>query len=325
MGYLAHKTVFLAGATGMVGSAIIHDILRYHPQTRIKATYWGTTPYIQDERMSYVKADLRVAADCQQAVAHTDCAILAAATSSGAQGLKTQPWQQVNDNLLMNAVLMESLFQAGIKRVVFIGSATLYQEHAGAIREDQLDLNQDPHPAYLGVGWVMRYLEKLGLFWHQQGMDMRVVRAANIFGPYARFHPATSNFIPALIRKAGMKMDPFEVWGSPDVCRDVIYAADFARAVVLLLEKDELPFTVLNVGSGQLASVNDVVQAVLRSARHQPLEIRYSDNSPVTIKYRLLDCSKAQALLGWQPGYSLEQGIHATSQWWATHKDEWKK
>lgn len=309
----------------MVGSALIDYVLKHHPNTRIQATYFHTIPFIQDERIHYIKADLRQPEDCQRAVVGVDGAILAAATTAGAQALKTQPWQQVNDNLLMNACLFEALFLAGVKRVVFIGSATVYQEHEGAIREDQLDLNQDPHPAYLGVGWVMRYLEKLAQFWHQQGMDVRLIRAANIFGPYARFNPATANFIPALIRKAVQRLEPFEVWGSPDVRRDVIYSADFARAVWLLLTRDDIPFGAFNVGAGQSVRVGDVVPWVLRAAGYRPLNIMYSENRPVTIKNRVLDCSKARSLLGWQPQYSTEQGIYAATQWWIEQGHKWTK
>ncbi len=66
-------------------------------------------------------------------------------------------------------------------------------------------------------------------------MEIVLVRAANVFGPYARFDPSTSNFLPALIRKAVERLDPFPVWGSPDVVRDVIYSADFASDCVGLL------------------------------------------------------------------------------------------
>src|SRR4029077_5127963 len=87
---------------------------------------------------------------------------------------------------------------------------------------------------------------------------------ANICGPRARFDPARSNFIPALIRKAADGLDPLEVWGSPDVTRDVIYSGDFGETIARLLEVEAASGEVFNVGSGRGVSVGDVVTAVLK-------------------------------------------------------------
>lgn len=323
--YLENKKIFLAGATGGVGAGILQNLLRHSPSVKIKAAYSKTKPYIKDKRIEYVRADLRLQADCRRASRSCDCAIMAAANTSGANILKNEPWQQVNDNLAMNSAMLEAFYFNGIKRVVFISSATVYQGFEGYIKEDQLDLNIDPHPAYMGIGWVMRYLEKLAKFWHQQGMEIIIARAANPFGPYFKFNPETSNFIPALIRKAVSRMEPFEIWGSPDVQRDVLYIGDFARAIIIMLEKNNIKFDIFNVGSGTKTSVGDVAKWALKYAGHSPKEIKYIQDKPTTIKFRALDCTKVKDLLGWSPQYSAEQGIRETVEWWIKHKDGWKK
>jgi GDP-L-fucose synthase len=250
----------------------------------------------------------------------------AAAHAGGAAALAAAPARQVTDNAVMHARLLEALHAQGVQRVVWIGSVTLYQEFEGAIREDALDLNQDPPASHFGVGWVMRFSEKLCQFWRAQGgMAIINIRSANVFGPYARFDPRGSNFIPALIRKAVDRMDPFEVWGSPDVARDVIYAADFARAVGLLLTDDAIPGGVFNVGSGAPVTVGQVVEWALRSAGHAPSEIRYRDDRPTTIRFRSLDCSRIRAATGWAPQHTVEEGIRLTTDWWMRNKDWWTK
>lgn len=325
--YLDHKRVFLAGSTGLAGSSIMNYLLAQYPTTKIRACYHThTKPFIQHERVEYVDGDLRSQEDCRRMAQGCDCAIMAAANTGGASVLASRPWTQVNDNVTMNVQMLEAFHFENVTRVVYIGSATLYQEFEGHIKEHELDLNQDPHPAYLGIGWVVRFVEKLCQFWHKEsGMEIMIARSANIFGPHAKFDPATSNFIPAIIRKAVENMDPFEVWGSPDVTRDVIYSADFARAIVMMMETDQIAFDTFNIGSGVKTTVAEVVRWALQYARHFPDKITYLSDKPVTIRCRALDCSKTKEMLGWQPQYTIEEGVKKTTRWWIENKAWWKK
>ena len=156
------------------------------------------------------------------------------------------------------------------------------------------------------------------------GMDVKVLRAANIYGPRAPFDPDRSNFVPALIRKAVDRMDPFEVWGSPDVTRDIIFSEDFASAVLAVLTS-ETSHDTFNVASGETVTVGEVVEHALRAAGHVPDEIRYIGDAPQTIRHRSLDISRIQAETGWKPRVSPEEGILLTSQWWDANKETWKK
>jgi GDP-L-fucose synthase len=210
--------------------------------------------------------------------------------------------------------------------VIYIGTATVYQECEGFISEGSLDLNKDPHPAYLGVAWVARFLEKLGLFWHQKaGMEVINIRASNIFGPNANFDPASSYFVPAIIRKAVDGLDPFEVWGSPEVTRDVLYSEDFADALLTLMNRTEVKFDTFNLGSGVKTTVEQVVGWAIRHAGHNPSKINYDLSKPSTIKFRALDISKMREKTGWAPKHSIEEGIKKTVEWWRANKDTWKR
>jgi GDP-L-fucose synthase len=321
--YLDNQHIFLAGSTGLAGSAIIEWLLRYYPSIKVQAAYHTTEPFIRDDRITYVHGDLSSLSECKRMVNGCDCAIMAAAKTSGSAVLTKQPWQQVTENAVMNTVLLQALFEEGIKRVVYISSASLYQELEGYIKEADLDLNKEPHAAHMGIGWVTRFTEKLCAFWHQQGMEIVIARAANIFGPHARFDPATSNFIPALIRKAVSKMEPFEVWGHPAVTRDVIYVDDFAKAVVMMLDNSNIQFDVFNIGSGVKTTVGDVVQWTLHYAGHIPTRIVYNEQRPSTIPFRVLDNSKAKAILGWNLEYSVAEGIGKTVEWWKENQERW--
>mgnify|MGYP001160571371 CR=1 FL=1 len=320
------KKIFVAGATGLAGAGVIRGLLRRYPEVRVRGTHNRLEPFMADARLEYIKADLTRREDCATAVAGCDMAVLAAANTGGAGATRDDPAAQVTDNVVMDALLFQSIADAGIKRAVFVSSATVYQEREGAIAEDQLDMNLEPHAAHQGIGWAKRTAEKLAQFWHAKyGLAMVIARAANIFGPYARFDPKRANFIPALVRKAVDKMEPFEVWGNPAVTRDVIYVDDFADAICALLAAEALPWGVFNVGSGEPTTVGQVVQWVLAGAGHRPKQITYTESGPTTIPFRVLDCSRIQEAVGWKPALTVEDGVKRTIRWWMENRNWWRK
>jgi GDP-L-fucose synthase len=323
---LDNKLVFLAGSTGLAGTSIMQNILNNHPSTRIRASWHQTEPFFKHERVEYVRGNLISLEDSRRMAKGCDCAIMAAAFSAGAGIMTTEPWRYVNTNVSMNSQMLEAFHFEGINRVVFISSATLYQEHDGFIKEDDLDMNIEPHAVYYGIGWTMRFIEKLCRFWHDKtGMEVAIIRAANIYGPFAKFDPKTSNFIPAIIRKAVDKMEPFEVWGSPDVTRDVIYSDDFASAAVMLLYNKDISFNIFNIGSGAKTAVEDVVGWALKYSGHEPSAVNYVSDKPTTVKSRVLDCSKAREMLGWEINNTPEKGVKKTTEWWIKNRDWWKR
>ena len=320
------STVFVAGGAGMAGSAIIEALLKARPTGRIRASYRHTPPAIDDARVEHVRVDLADRPALTAALSGCDAAILAAAESGGIQMLSQEPWRQVGPNLTLATTWLESLHDAGVRRSVWIGSATCYQPCEGAIREDDLDWNQDPAAEAFGVGWVMRTAEKLCEFWGRAaGLDIVRVRAANIYGPRARFDPQRSNFIPALVRKVADHMQPLEVWGSPDVARDVIYSGDFGEAIARLLDAPNTGGRVFNVGTGRGVRVGEVVKALLQIADNQDVQVVYTAAGPTSSRSRILECDRLYTTLGWAPQTSLEDGLGDTLRWWIANRATWRR
>ena len=197
-----------------------------------------------------------------------------------------------------------------------------YQEFEGKIIEEDLDYNKDPFHTYYGFGWGMRFIEKMCHFMHMQyGVNVAVVRAANVYGPYDKFNPDRSNFIPALIKKAAEQPSIFEVWGSPNITRNVIFATDFAEAIDTILKSD-FNYEIYNVG-GHITTVGEVAQYALDAMDHTPLEIKYTEGQS-TIPYRSIDSAKIHEL-GWLPKTNVRQGIERTTKWWLKNKETWKR
>jgi len=324
--FLDNKKIFLAGATGMAGTSILRYIVDNCPTAKIFASWHKRKPVIKDKRINYIRGDLRSLKDCRRMVKGCEWAIMAASFAGGAEFVRSFPWQHMDENLMLNKQMLEAFHLEGVKRIIFIGSAAMYQEFEGSIREEELNLNENPHEVYFGFGWSIRFIEKLCEFLNKKyGTEIITVRLANIFGFYDKFDPKTSNFIPALIRKAVDRMDPYEVWGSPDVTRDVLYADDFARAILMMADNQTVTYDTFNLGSGARTTVGDVVQWALKYSGHKPSGIKYIQNKPTTIKFRALDCEKIKKVFGWQTQYTIEEGVKKTVQWWLENKNKWER
>jgi GDP-L-fucose synthase len=324
---MKHSLIFLAGATGCAGSHALQAILAQDPDVRVRAlVFKHTRPFIKDRRISYIYGDLRDARAAQRFVRGCDAVVLAAGNVTGVAGVVSGQAAQIRDNVSMNMNAITAAAEARVRRLVYVGSATLYQESDAPLREDDLDLNAEPPVAYFGIAWGMRFIEKLCRFWHNKtGMEVVVARATNIFGPYAKFDPRASHFIPAIIRKAVERQDPCEVWGSPEVTRDVLPAEDFGRAIAMMLRHPRISFDIFNIGSGVATTVGDVVGWACAAAGHQPREIKYLSDKPTTVVSRAFDISLAKEILGWVPSVSVKEGIERTVAWWQANKRTWRK
>lgn len=319
--------VLVAGGTGLVGSAVVNALLKNYPEIRIVVPHRGAAGVtVNDPRVAYQIADLTQASACASVADGCASAVFAAARTGGVKVSLETPWAQLTDNIIIDAQLMQACYNAGVKRWVYMSTASAYQAFDDAIAEDEMDWNTDPAEMHLGVGWVKRYGEKACWFWHKKaGIEAFVFRLSNVYGPNASFDPVTSNFIPALIRRAVDKVDPFDVWGSPSVTRDVVYVDDVAAAVIAALRNNKIRFDTFNIGAGEPTTVGAVVQIVLKAAGHLPQNVQFGQSGPASLIRRALDVRKAKRDLGWVPQIEIEDGIRRTVQWWQENKSTWKK
>lgn len=323
---MKNNRVLVAGASGMVGRAVAAELASrgwtVHPHAFSQGI--GNVPGIP---CGWVRGDLRAREVVRRLVNGCETVVMAAAVTGGRGQQLHEPWRQVNDNLFMGALVLEEAARAGVSRLVLIGSATSYQPFTGKIRENQMDWNQEPPDSYLGIGWVSRYLEKAALFWHKKcGLQVLFVRAANVFGPFAKFDPAVSNFIPAFIRKTAERLDPLRLHGSPEVVRDVIFSADFARALVRLMEAPGSGYEIYNIGSGTGVRVGEVADFLVSRNRDYRPKIEYQNDSGTAQDAfsRVLDITKLEAVIGpisadWQ------KGVEETRIWWEGNFLTWTK
>ena len=144
-------------------------------------------------------------------------------------------------------------------------------------------------------------------------MKIAMVRPANIYGVQGDFSDETGHVLPALIRRALEKQDPYVVWGNPDVVRDFTHSKDMARACLDVVEKYAV-CDPINIASGNLVTIGESVDLILKCANHN-VTPQYDETKPVTIQYRALDTTKAKDVIGYKPTIAFEDGIQETVDW----------
>ncbi len=316
MSYLSGKNVLVTGATGLVGVNLLLRLLE--TGTNIRATIHRKEPVILSPAIEYVSADLTEKSACIRAAEGMDFVFHCAANTQGAAVIAKSPLAHVTPNVVMNAQLLEAAYHAKVKKFIWIGSSTGYPETAARpVAEDEM-MNGDPYDAYFGVGWMKRYTEVLCRLYGEKlspSMTTIVLRATNIYGPYDDFDFETSHVLPALIRKGVERMAPFEVWGTGDDVRDLIYIDDFIEAMMLAVGKIE-HYTCLNIGFGKGYSVKELLAAVLSITDYSNAEVVYNSAKPSMIPVRLVETAKAKEVMGFIAHTDVHEGIKKTVEWY---------
>ncbi len=213
--------------------------------------------------------------------------------------------KEIIDNVEVMARLLEACVRCHIKKIIFISSGgTVYGvEHSCPLREDMETL---PINSY-GMQKVMN--EKLlYLYQYMYGLDYRIVRLANPYGPYQRPN-GIQGAVTTFTYKA-LKQEPIHVYGDGSVVRDYIYIDDAIHGIITIANSDEKK-SLFNVGSGQGVSICQLLN-VLEHTLEIPLQIHYLPGRSVDVPVNYLDISKYERKFGELISVSLEEGIHKT-------------
>ena len=221
----------------------------------------------------------------------------------------------MTSNLVLTVQTLQAAWDAGIQRFLVFGSSTGYPATQHPVKEEEM-WSGPTHPSYFGYGWMRRYLERISEFVASKTkMGIALVRPTAIYGRYDNFDPVTGHVIPALIRRAAAKENPFEVWGTGNEVRDFLHISDLVRGCLLALEKHAVCDPV-NIGYGKTTTIKDVVRGILKAAAHDRAQVVFNSSKPTAIPVRMVDTSKAKRILGFEPSVSLEEGLADTVRWY---------
>jgi GDP-L-fucose synthase len=314
MGYgdLKNKRVLVAGGAGLLGIALTERLASLGVE--VTSSSFIRKPPKSLEKY-YKRYDFTKFEDCISATKDHDYVLLGAVVSSGLGGSIITPTVNTLPNLQVHAGLMEACAQNKVEKVVWVSSAMIYQEAYCPISEGQLDLNVDPHPHYLGIGWLFRYIEQLGkLYQSKTELKVGILRTSNIYGPYDRFDDLKAHVLPALLKRALKKTEPYVVWGNGHHVRDFVYVDDVVEAVLRMFDM-YCKCDPLNFGGGEPASIRELVSLMLDECGHS-IDPEYDSSKPTAIPYRALDNTKATTILGAIKRTPLREGLKKVIEWY---------
>jgi len=312
--------VLVAGGAGFVGANTINRLLA--EGARVRASIHRKDPVIIDNRIDYVHGDLTRPEDCRKVVEGMDYVFMCAANTSGAAVIATTPLVHVTPNIVMNSQLLEAAYFARVKKFIWLSSNAAYPPSGDRpVKEDEL-FDGDPYETYFGVAWMKRYTEVLCRMYSQKlknPMTTVVLRPSNIYGPFDDYEFETSHVMAALIRRVVERHDPFEVWGTGDDVRDWIYIDDFIDAMMLAAQSIDT-YNPLNIGLGEGHTVKEALQMMLEIDGFTKARVQFNTSRPSMIPIRLIDTSKAAAVLDFKARTGLREGIRKTIAWYRQNR-----
>lgn len=305
------KRIYVAGHRGMVGGAITRQ-LRAQGHEVIGRTH--------------AELDLTNQAAVRDFFQNTpiDEVYLAAAKVGGIHANNTYPAQFIYENLILEANVIHQAFDAGIKKLMFLGSSCIYPRLAPQPMTEASLLTGTLEPtneAYAiakiaGIKLTESYNRQYG---KSHGIDYRSVMPTNLYGPGDNYHPENSHVLPALIRRFHEAKVTgalhVTIWGTGTPKREFLYVDDMAAASIYVMNLPEVVYqqhthpmqSHINVGVGEDLSIADLAKLVAKIVGYEG-GLKFDPSKPDGTPRKLMDVSRLKAL-GWQASVSLPEGI----------------
>lgn len=303
----SESRVYVAGNTGLVGSAIVR-MLHMKGYTNIISTpssHW----------------DLRRQEDVERffRVNEPEYVYLAAAKVGGIGANNDYPAHFIYDNLMIQTNIIDAARKFGVKKLLFLGSSCIYPKFATQpITEDQLMTGalEPTNDAYAiakiaGIKMCQAYRK-------QYGFNAISLMPTNLYGPNDNFDLESSHVLPAMIAKfhaalSHSKHWEVKLWGDGSAMREFLHVDDLAEACFVCM-KDYNEFEHINVGTGEDVTIKELAQTVADVVGYNR-DINWDSTKPNGTPRKVLNVDKIKAL-GWEPKISLKDGIKSTYEWY---------
>jgi GDP-L-fucose synthase len=308
--------VYVAGHRGLVGSAIVRR-LQAGGHTQI-LTRTHAELDLTDERATRAFFEAE----------RPQCVFLAAAKVGGIIANNTRPAEFIRDNLAIQTNVIHAAWQAGVQRLLFLGSSCIYPRMAPQPMRERDLLTGPLEPT--NRPYALAKIAGIEMCWsynRQYGTRYLAAMPTNLYGPGDNYHPTNSHVIPALLRKfheAKQRGDAtVTVWGTGTPRREFLYSDDMADACVFLMKLSDDRYTALlgsdesvtgrfepplvNIGVGHDVTIAELAAAVARVVGYVG-SIVYDTNKPDGTPRKLMDVGLINRA-GWKASTPLEAGL----------------
>jgi len=223
----------------------------------------------------------------------------------------------VRDNTLINLQSIEAARANGVKRYLYTSSACIYPGYLQKVTDVAPLKEEDAYPADAedGYGWEKLYMERVCRHYREDfGLETRVVRFHNIFGPLGTYDGGREKSPAAICRKVALAKDEdtIEVWGDGEQTRSYCYIDDCVEGIYRLMRSDHSE--PLNLGQDRMLSINELVDMIAGIAGKK-ISKRYDLTKPQGVRGRNSDNTRLNQVLNWEPAVSLETGLANTYAW----------
>ena len=308
--------VLVTGAGGFIGHRLVTFLKDQGYWVRgvdLKKPEFAPTDADQFEIL-----DLRRWADCLAATRGVD-EVYALAADMGGMGFISQHHAEIlHNNVLINTHTLEAARMHGVGRYLYTSSACVYPEYRQTdtnvvpLREEEA-YPAAPQDAY---GWEKLVSERLVLHYGEEhGMQTRIVRFHNIFGPLGTWQGGREKAPAALCRKVAIaKMTgdhTIEIWGDGEQTRSFCFIDDCVDGLFRLMRSDYAQ--PLNLGQDRMVSINQLA-AIIADCAGITVRVRHIDG-PQGVRGRNSDNTRLREVLRWEPQISLEDGLAVTYAW----------
>ena len=318
------ERVLVTGGASFIGSHLVEDLVELGARVRVADDFSsGTQSNLAGvaDRIEILDGNLKDTAFADRATDGMDTVFHLAADHGGRGYISNYP-ANCATNMALDNIVYESAAENGVERITFASSACAYptdiQQEKRRLGEDMVSFDERGG-AYADevYGWAKLMGERSLQAYHEQyGIDTSVVRIFTAYGPREN----ETHAIIALIAKAYAGQDPFRIWGDGEQTRNFTYVKDITRALRLAAENitDGTP---VNAGISRYISINEVVEQIFEALGEDPGRFEYMTDKPVGVRHRAADTTRAAELLGWEPEYTLEEGLESTVEWYTDNKD----
>ena len=313
------KTALVLGAGGFIGG---------HMVKRLKSEgYWvrGVDKKLHEHEYSHAHdfqlADLTLQSDVRRVIddIHFDEVYQLAADMGGAGYINTNLYDAdvMHNSATINLNVLHRCKEMNIKKVFFSSSACVYNEELQSTNVNPDCRESSAYPAHPDseYGWEKLFSERLFHAYNRQhGMQNKVARFHNIFGPYGTWDGGKEKFPAAVCRKIAKANDgdEIEIWGDGEQTRSFLYIDDCIEGVRRLMDSETFHGPV-NIGADQMISINDTVDLVAQIAG-KTIRKKHIDG-PTGVRGRNSNNELIEEKLNWRPSQNLKEGLKETYRW----------